>query len=88
MCSYDVIAVAYFNVHLSVLCQLFRGFISFRKMCPHAVMQIHNTFRLYHCLHLSEVFISETKIRSIRLSRKLDLRGRKDANDMIIKKYI
>lgn len=67
MCSYDVIAVAYFNVHLSVLCQLFRGFISCRKMCPHAVMQIHNTFRLYHCLHLSEMFISETKIRSIRL---------------------
>ena len=51
-------------------------------------MQIHNTFRLYHCLHLSEVFISETKIRSIRLSRKPDLRGRKDANDMIIKNYI
>lgn len=48
-------------------------------------MQIHNTFRLYHCLHLSEVFISETKIRSIRLRRKPDLRGRKDANDMIIK---
>ncbi|RTL80063.1 hypothetical protein EJ111_24195 [Escherichia coli] len=36
-------------------------------------MQIHNTFRLYHCLHLSEVFISETKIRSIRLHQVTDL---------------
>lgn len=42
------------------------------------MMQIHNTFRLYHCLHLSEVFISETKIRSIRLRRKPDLSDEKE----------
>lgn len=50
-------------------------------------MQIHNTFRLYHCLHLSEVFISGAKIESIRLRQKSDLRDGKPAKDMIIEPH-
>ncbi len=89
MCSYDVIAVAYFNVHLSVLCQLFRGIHILPQNVPACcLLQIHNTFRLYHCLHLSEMFISETKIRSIRLLLSDLWRGRRIcADDAILMIY-